>query len=148
MNFQIEDSEAAPPEGFVRHRRRSPLTDPWEPIFEREGAQSIILGLRLRPAHTNSRGLAHGGLIAALADKAMGSNCAEAVRGLGLDPTGLVTVSLSVDYLDAGRVGQWLSIDTSFIKPGRTLCFAGAEVTADGGLIARTHATFRVLSPR
>ena len=142
--------ERPPPEGFVRHGRVSPLTAPWEPLYERALPDRLLLGLWLRTPHTNTRGSAHGGLIAALADKAMGLSCA-VVRGITQadeDPASLVTVSLSVDYLETARIGQWFVIDTNFVKAGRSLCFTGADLTADGALVARAHATFRVVAPR
>ncbi len=128
------------PEGFSPHFRRSPLTDPWEPLYSRRTATAVVLGLRLREAHTNSRGLAHGGLISALADNAMGLSCALALPE-GAAP---LTVSLSVDYLGSARPGQWLEFDTAFVRTGGTLCFAQAFVTADGVPCARANATFRV----
>jgi uncharacterized protein (TIGR00369 family) len=103
------------PEGFVRHPKRSPLTDPWEPIYSKEVTGAVIIGLRLAEAHTNSRGLIHGGLIAALADNAMGMSCA---ANLTEPPHGLVTVSLSVDYLGSANIGQWLQVETNFVKTG------------------------------
>lgn len=140
-----EDRASDPPPGFVPHGRRSPLTEPWRPIFERrDGTGRLVLGLRLRPEHANSRGLAHGGLLASLADNIMGLNCGEAARAAGLDLSGLVTVSLNVDYLAAGRIGEWLTIEPSFIRAGRSLCFAAAEALADGRLLARAHAVFKV----
>jgi len=39
-------------------------------------------------------------------------------------------------------------IDTGFVKAGRSLCFTGADLTADGAMVARAHATFRVLTAR
>jgi acyl-coenzyme A thioesterase PaaI-like protein len=130
-----------PPRGFAPHRHTSPLTAPWEPIFARETEAAVILGLTLREAHTNSRGFAHGGLIGALADNAMGLSC---VRRLGGDAK-LVTVSLAVDFLARAQIGQWLEFGTVFVKAGGTLCFAQAFVTADGQACARADAVFRVL---
>jgi acyl-coenzyme A thioesterase PaaI-like protein len=78
----FQPTDRPPPEGFVRHLRVSPLTAPWEPIYERALSDRLVLGLWLRTPHTNTRGSAHGGLIAALADKAMGLSCAIA-RGVG-----------------------------------------------------------------
>ena len=54
------------PDGFEPHFRKSPLTDPWEPLYSRRTPEAVILGLRLGTPHTNARGFAHGGLIAAL----------------------------------------------------------------------------------
>ena len=64
------------PQGFVRHTRKSGMTDPWEPIFAAEVNGMLVLGIRAGPAHVNSRGLVHGGLITTLADNAMGLTCA------------------------------------------------------------------------
>jgi uncharacterized protein (TIGR00369 family) len=130
----------APPAGFLPHDRKSPLTDPWEPLYSRKTDRAVVLGLRAGAQHCNSRGFVHGGLIGALADNAMGLSCAR-VAG---DLTRLVTVSLSVDFLGSAFQGQWLEFDTVFVKPGRTLSFAQAFVTADGQLCARANAVFRV----
>lgn len=129
------------PAGFERHDRRSPVTDPWEPLWRRVSGDTVVLGVRAGPAHTNSRGFVHGGLISALADNAMGLSCA---RRLG-DLSSLVTVNLTVDFLGAALTGQWLEFDTVFVKPGGTLCFTQAFVTADGQPCARANAVFRVV---
>jgi uncharacterized protein (TIGR00369 family) len=134
-------TDLAVPDGFARHTRHSPMTDPWEPIYARRTDQALILGLRLAPPHTNSRGLIHGGLIAALADNAMGLSC-----GLQLpDKPSLLTISLSIDFLASAGIGQWLQVDTNFVKAGRSIAFAQCLVHADGEPCARGNATFKVL---
>ncbi len=129
------------PPGFERHFRQSPVTDPWEPIYSRKTSDVVVLGLVAEAAHTNSRGFVHGGLISALADNAMGLSCA---RRLG-DEASLVTVNLALDFLGTAQVGQWLEFDTVFVKPGNTLAFAQAFVTADGEPCARANGVFRVV---
>ena len=57
---------------------------------------------------------------------------------------GLVTVSMATDFIGAAKLGQWVAFDTQYVKTGRTLCFAQAFVTADGEVIARADAQFRV----
>jgi uncharacterized protein (TIGR00369 family) len=129
------------PEGFERQTRRSPLTDPWEPIYSMQTPDAIILGLRLATAHTNARGFVHGGLIAALTDKAMGHSCGHKMGGAH----SLVTVSMSIDFISSAQIGQWLVVESEVIKTGGTLCFAQCRVIADDVLIARANATFRVV---
>ena len=129
------------PEGFRADERDSPATNPWKPIYRRLSGDTVILGLRVAPAHTNSRGFVHGGLISALADNAMGHSCATRI-GPGAS---LVTVSLTVDFLGSAFPGQWLEFDTVFVKPGGTLCFTQAFVTADGQPCARANGVFRVV---
>lgn len=131
-----------PPTGFEPHYRKSPLTDPWEPLFSRQVDDTVQIGLQVAEPHTNSRGMAHGGLISALADNAMGLSC-----GLGLDHVGgLVTVNLAIDFLATATLGQWLQVEPAVVKRGKGLCFASALVTADGKPCARANATFQVLS--
>jgi uncharacterized protein (TIGR00369 family) len=126
------------PAGFVPHDRKSPVTDPWEPIWARRHEGSVQLGLRIAPAHCNARGFLHGGLIASLADNAMGLSLAHATARSG------VTVNLTVDYLRSGTLGQWLQVEPRVIRAGSTLGFVDALITADGEPIARANATFRV----
>jgi uncharacterized protein (TIGR00369 family) len=119
------------PEGFERHTRRSPLTDPWEPLYSKRTDKAVIIGLRLAKPHTNGRGLIHGGLIAALADNAMGHSCAHVMGGVA----SLVTIGLAVDFVGTAEVGQWLAVESEVVKTGRTICFAqsvsrGAEERA------------------
>ena len=132
------------PDGFDLHARKSPLTNPWEPLYARRSEGKVELGLVVAEPHTNSRGLLHGGLIAAMADNAMGLSCGQALVRDGVVASGLVTVSLGVDYLGKAELGDWLVFEHDFVRTGRTLCFAGAQVTANGEPIARAHATFRV----
>ena len=130
------------PEGFARHFRQSPLTEPWEPLYSRRTDKAVIIGFHAAENHTNSRGFVHGGLITALADNAMGLSCTVL---LGEGKSRLVTIGLSIDFLNIARVGQWIEIDTSFTRTGATICFAQAFVTADGRICARANATFRVV---
>ena len=133
------------PAGFVRHDRASPVTDPWEPLYARYDDGVVRLGVRLAERHCNSRGFVHGGVIAALADNAMGLSCGATLRQGQPDWSGgLVTVSLSLDYTATALVGAWLEIAPRVIRVGRSLAFADALVTADDAVIARASATFKV----
>ena len=129
------------PAGFEPHFRRSPFTDPWEPLFSKKTERAVTMGLRLAKAHTNARGLIHGGLIASLADNSMGYSCAQATGWT----TSFVTVTLAVDYVDSAEIGQWLAVECEVIKTGGTLCFAQSLIKADDAVIARASGTFRVV---
>lgn len=132
------------PEGFEPHFRKSPLTDPWEPLYSRVAEKSVSIGLRLAKPHTNSRGLIHGGLIASLADNAMGYSCSQALGW----KVSLVTISLAVDFVGSGEIGQWLEVECEVIKTGATLCFAQSLIKADGVTVARANASFRVVTKK
>jgi uncharacterized protein (TIGR00369 family) len=137
----MDDEGEQVPAGFEPLFRKSPLTDPWEPLYSKRSADRVVIGFWAGPRHTNARGFVHGGLISALADNAMGYSCA---RPLATGAS-LVTVRLSVDFLSTARIGQWVEIDTGFVKTGGTLCFAQCFITANGAVCARADAVFRVV---
>jgi acyl-coenzyme A thioesterase PaaI-like protein len=133
------------PAGYSRHFRRSPLTDPWEPLYSKADNGAIQLALRIREAHCNSRGFAHGGLISALADNAMGLSLSEALGERHKErPSGLVTIGLALDFFGAARIDQWLEFVPRVLRTGGSLGFADCLVRADDQPIARGNATFRI----
>ena len=138
-------SDPKPPEPFTLHTRVSPMTEPWAPIYRWDQADRVYLGVVLREVHCNSRGLVHGGFIAALSDNTMGYTAGQAMAATGRRIRGLVTVNLAVDYLGAAQLGQWMTWEPELIKAGGTLAFVRAEVRADGDSVARANATFKIM---
>lgn len=136
--------DRVPPEGFQPHPRKSPVTEPWEPLFSREHDLVLQLGAFIRPPLCNSRRLVHGGVIAALADNAMGISYVMAWRAAFGEGGGALTASLAVDYIGAGEEGRWLLVTPRMVHAGRRSGVTDAIVTADGVVIARASATFRM----
>jgi len=90
--------------------------------------------------HVNLQGLVHGGLLATLADTAMGL----AVRTVLEPGRRHVTVQLGVEFLSPGRPGRIVARGRA-VKVGRQLGFAEADVVdARGRLLARARATLSV----
>jgi len=130
------------PDGFKPHFRKSPLTEPWEPLYSKSIETGIVIGLRADTQHCNSRGFVHGGLISALADNAMGLSCARQPENV----SGLVTLSLNMDFVSAAQKGEWLEFETHFVKTGRSIDTAQGRVTADGRVCTLCSASFKVTS--
>lgn len=146
MSGRYNRSMADIPAGFAPHYRKSPVTDPWEPLYSRRSPGLVEIGLRVADAHCNSRGFLHGGVLTALADNAMGLSYHEArmlTLGSGEEKVGAVTVSLSVDFLASARPGDWLQVTPRVLKAGRSIGFVDAAVTANDETIARASAIFR-----
>lgn len=134
------------PAGYQAHTRRSPLTEPWEPILARATADAIQLAVGIRPAHCNSRGFAHGGLISALADNAMGLSVIQKSRTRpGAENSRGLTVNLSVDFIDVAQVGDFVEFHPTVLKVGRNLAFVECRVVCADRLIARANASFRIV---
>lgn len=134
-------SQPTPPTGeFRRHDRHSGLTAPWEPIYIRDTEAGVTLAIRAANAHANSRGFVHGGLISALADNAMGLSCGQRIKAAGL-----VTISMTVEFVGTAQVGQWIEFQAENTRTGRSLGFARASITADGRVCAQASSVFKVL---
>ena len=131
------------PEGFAPDLPKSPITDPWEPLYSKRTEKAVVLGLRVAKPHTNGQGLVHGGLIATLVDNAMAYSCRQVMGGWA--SSWMATISLTVDFVGPAQIGQWLTVESDVIKTGKTICFAQSLIKADGNVIARANATFRVV---
>lgn len=136
----MTDSNIPVPDGFERHFRQSPVTDPWEPIYFRHDGEVFSLGLRIDTPHCNTRSFLHGGVISALADNALGLCCV-----LQLEGVSALTVNLAIDFLAVGKKGQWLEVRAKPTKLGGTLAFSEAQIYAADILVGRANATFRII---
>jgi uncharacterized protein (TIGR00369 family) len=105
---------------------------------------AVTLALDLGEQHTNLQGFAHGGVLATIADAAMGLS----VRS-GLGPGRRhVTVELSIHYLRPATRGT-LHAAGRAVRIGREIAYAEAVVTDDRGTdVARASGTYSVTAPR
>jgi acyl-coenzyme A thioesterase 13 len=94
------------------------------------------------PHHLNRHGTVHGGVLASLADAAMGAALVGASHG-EQDP---VTVSLTVTYLEPAPDGP-LTATARIRRLGGRLTIAEADIAAgDGTIVATALGTFASLA--
>jgi acyl-coenzyme A thioesterase 13 len=128
------------PEGFKPLFRTSPVLDLIGPIYCRGQGKGLVLGLRVEHKHCNVRGTVHGGILATLADVALGYTMAYAAD----PPAGLVTAHLSLDFAGTAKAGDWLETAVDVHKQGARLAFANCFIFAAGERIVRASAVFLV----
>ena len=105
-----------------------------------EGA--VQLSWQAGPEHLNLQGLVHGGLLATLADMAMGLAVRSALEGGRRH----VTIELSVRYLRPAHPGAVVA-EGRVVRVGRQIAFADAEVRdAAGRSLVRAGGTYSVTS--
>lgn len=128
------------PAGFGPLPRTSPAIELIGPIHARGLGSDMALGLRVEPRHCNARQKVHGGILATLADVALGYATSFSTH----PPTGMVTANLSLDYNGAAQVGDWLETSVDVQKIGSRLAFASAYIHRNGERIVRASAVFVV----
>jgi uncharacterized protein (TIGR00369 family) len=99
-----------------------------------------VLGLRVEAKHCNRRGTLHGGILATLADVALGYTIAFSTQ----PPTGLITANLSLDFAGTAKIGDWLETRVDVQKKGGRLAFANCYISAGEQRIVRASAVFVV----
>jgi uncharacterized protein (TIGR00369 family) len=104
----------------------------------------VQIELDVEGHHQNLLGIVHGGMIATVADTAMGL----AMRTKLAPGTTQVTGTLHVTYLRPGRAGTITGLGR-VVKAGHTMGAAEADIRDDRGrLLARAEATFIVVRGR
>ena len=128
-----------PPAGFVPITRSSPFLELVGPLFERRDGDALSLGLRIEAKHANKRGICHGGVLATLADVALGY--AMAVK---TGAKGFVTAQLALDYAGAAKIGDWVESAVEVQRAGSRLAFANCYLKVGEQRIVRASAIFAV----
>ena len=102
----------------------------------------LVIGMRVQEKHTNARGTLHGGVLASIADIALGYGLATSTT----PPTSMVTANLSVDFAGSAQIGDWIETSLDIQKVGARMAFANVYFSIAGERIARASGVFLVLT--
>ena len=128
------------PRDFRPLFRTSPVLDLVGPLYCRGEGIDLVIGLRIEEKHCNARGTVHGGILATLADVALGYAMAFASN----PPTSLVTANLTLDFAGTAKIGEWLEAHVDVQKQGSRLSFANCYISVNDQRIVRASAVFLV----
>ena len=112
--------------------------DSFKPLYRRYRNKTVDFGLQVSPQHCNSLGTCHGGVIMTLADIAAASGATLASTRRSSAPT----VNLNVDFISAGKLGQWLCTELEGVSARRNFGFAHGRVLNGERVVARFNGTF------
>lgn len=127
-----------PPAGFTPLPPASPFNELVGPLYERRGEGNVALGLRVDDKHCNSRGFCHGGVLATLADLALGY----ALMAKTGSRSGFVTAHLDIDYAGAAERGDWIHSEVDVQRIGSRLAFVTGYLCVDQTRVVRMSGIF------
>lgn len=137
--------ERTVPEGFALLARTSPFLDSVGRFYAKGVGAEMVIGVYVEERAANARGYAHGGFLAALSDVALGY----AMATSQVPPVALTTVSLTIDYAGAAKVGDWIETQVDLQRLGAQMAFANVYLWAGGKRIVRASGVFsRAPEPR
>ncbi|MGI1677767.1 MAG: PaaI family thioesterase [Cellvibrionaceae bacterium] len=138
------------PDGFEPLFRTSPYLEMIGPIYNKkllrsaEGIDSvkgIVIGFFVQEKHCNARGLVHGGIVSGIADVALGYNASLSKN----PPVSMVTTNLSIDYVGAIKLGEWVEVHVDVQKVGSRVAFANCYFVVKDKRVARASGVFNII---
>jgi len=127
-------SEPAVPEGYNYTPSPSAYVNHMGKIYHRrsttpQGEEIVSAALRIEEHHVNTWGLAHGSLIAGMAE----IGCAGSAYEPGGPP--VVAVEISTQFIGAPKLGELLEVHGWTTRRTRTLVFTQCRGESDGRLV-------------
>ncbi len=123
-----------PSPDFLKIGKQGVIIDEYFHIYFSQ--QQNCYGMHVLKTHLNTLDIMHGGLMAAVCDAVLGH---AAVR---YAQEGTVTLSLSMDFLQAARLGDWIRIEIRITRKTRRILFCDGIVSNGDQPLVRTNATF------
>lgn len=115
------------------------------PIFLKTDGEERRIGAWLTERHNNGVHITHGGWLASLMDIAM-PVCI--VPTLNPRPLRVLTVSLSLDFMNAGKPGDWIEGRAELLRETSSLLFVQGILSVDGKPLLRGSAIFKKVYER
>jgi acyl-coenzyme A thioesterase 13 len=110
------------------------------PYHVKEEDGGLIVGLRIAPKHINYIDVAHGGVLTTLADIALSL---QVYRSEQPNPT-VTTTSLTVNFMQAAKVGDWLEGRATIDRLGKRTAHVHGVIQCGGRVLATASGVFGI----
>ena len=130
------------PPGFVALEKTGPFIGLIGPLYlPADRSVKNLVAMRAEEKHLNMRGALHGGALAALVDTAFGIVLRHAcdVR--------TITVSLTTDFLEPVKAGDWIEAHIEATRVGKRLVFAQGMLKVGARNVLRASGVFAIVPP-
>jgi acyl-coenzyme A thioesterase PaaI-like protein len=125
------------PEGFVDPHNGG-FTEDIGPIYQLRSDETVCSGFYVEQRHCNPQAICHGGWLSTFADVAL-------VRQGSLIAAPLVTISLTVDFIDATYLGEWVESRCEVATRTKSMVFVQGMATANGRPALRMNGIFKIV---
>jgi uncharacterized protein (TIGR00369 family) len=113
------------------------------PFYWKKDDGPLVVGVRIDERHTNTRGIVHGGMLATLADSALGI----VLYNSRTPPQPIVTVSLTTDFIESAHPGDWVEGHVDILRVGSRLAYANCHLHVGERRILRASGVFALMPP-
>lgn len=109
------------------------------PLWERTIDGVVQVGFLAEPKHGNRAGFVQGGMIATLADVALGVTARNADRSRAQ-----ATIELNVQYIEPGRIGEFIVGHGRILRETKHLVFLTGVIETDGRIVASMSGVWKI----
>jgi len=128
------------PEGFKLCRDDGTFNNVMSPLYLKLTDGQPVIGLVVEKQHCNYSDIAHGGFLMTLMDFALASAVCSKLGKYTTTPT----INMSMDFISAAKLGDWIQVDVVSIDVTRTLGFVTALIQGPHGHVARASGCFKL----
>jgi uncharacterized protein (TIGR00369 family) len=119
IDLLTNDIPANPPEEFTWIPTGAGFNQLIGPVYGRMQDGKLRIGMRITNRHINPHQTCHGSLLAAFADMQVYASQLEADLRYTLIPT----INMTIDYISAAVLGDWLEGHTSLLRATKSTIF-------------------------
>lgn len=128
------------PEGFQLSRDDGSFNNVMSPLYMKLVDGHPVMGLIVQKQHCNYSNIAHGGFLMTLMDYALSSALCSRLGKYTTTPT----INMSMDFIGAAKLGDWIQVEVVSVDLTRTLGFVTAIVQGPHGHVARASGCFKL----
>lgn len=142
----MTDHTAEPtlPQGFKAAKFDCAFLDASGPYYINRSGQTKIIGIRIDPSHVNYVQMAHGGVLATLADVALSFQVFDAFA----PPRPVVTISLTTNFISGAKQGDWVEAHSQIDRLGRKVAYCSTRILSEDRLLMTASGAFSILIPQ
>lgn len=132
------------PDGFVPSQFSPGFLDVSGPYFLKREAGSTIIGCRMSAQHMNYLGVAHGGVLATLADVALSFALYDSIAA----KMPVSTVSMTTNFLGAAKLGEWVEAIATIDRIGKNLAYVHGSINNGERTLMTMSGVFSIIQPK
>lgn len=129
------------PQGFVPAEFSPGFLDRSGPYFLKRTGAGTVIGCRIGDHHINYVDIAHGGVLATLADVALSYQVYASEAG----GRPVATVSMVTNFLSGAKLGDWIEASGTIDRIGSNLAYASGSIICGARTLMTMSAVYRLI---
>jgi uncharacterized protein (TIGR00369 family) len=130
------------PDGFVPARFSPGFLEVSGPYFLKRDADSTIIGCRIVPQHMNYIDVAHGGVLATLADVALSFVLYDSSK----QKMPVSTVSMTTNFLGGAKLGDWVEASAIIDRIGKRLAYVHGHIQSGDRMLMTMNGVYSIVA--